>query len=297
MPEPWQDVDRAATWLRRLADRFSPDVVHLNGYCHAALPWPGPAIVVGHSSVLAWWRAVKGEDAPPAYDEYAKRVREGLRSAATVVFPTVAAMEDTRAAHGDGFHATVIANARRHGVFLPAEKQPFVLGAGRAWDEAKNVALLDSAAAGLDCSVFIAGETAAPGGAKRAFAHAHALGALGEEALAGWLSRARVFALPARYEPFGLAALEAGLAGCALVLGDIASLREVWGDAALYVNPDDAGALQRALRSLMDDTALASSLGKRARARAVRFSVERQARAYLQLYDELVTKGACSCAS
>ncbi len=32
--------------------------------------------------------------------------------------------------------------------------------------------------------------------------------------------------LPARYEPFGLSVLEAALSGCALVLGDIPSLRE-----------------------------------------------------------------------
>jgi glycogen(starch) synthase len=52
--------------------------------------------------------------------------------------------------------------------------------------------------------------------------------------------------LPARYEPFGLSVLEAALSGCALVLGDIASLREVWGGAACYVRPGDSRAAPRA---------------------------------------------------
>lgn len=36
------------------------------------------------------------------------------------------------------------------------------------------------------------------------------------------------------YEPFGIAPLEAALCGCTVVANDIASLREVWGDDALY---------------------------------------------------------------
>ena len=60
-----------------------------------------------------------------------------------------------------------------------------------------------------------------------------------------WLRRATIFALPARYEPFGLSALEAGLAGCALVLGDI-PMREVWHDAAMFVPPEQPAALENA---------------------------------------------------
>ena len=35
------------------------------------------------------------------------------------------------------------------------------------------------------------------------------------------INTASIYALPARYEPFGLSILEAALSGCALVLGDI----------------------------------------------------------------------------
>ena len=52
------------------------------------------------------------------------------------------------------------------------------------------------------------------------------------------MGRAAIYALPARYEPFGLSILEAALSGCALVIGDIPSLREIWADAALFVPSD-----------------------------------------------------------
>src|SRR5215208_260477 len=34
MEEPWREVERAGEWLLALEDRFGPDLVHLNGYCH-----------------------------------------------------------------------------------------------------------------------------------------------------------------------------------------------------------------------------------------------------------------------
>ena len=40
MPDPWSDVDEAGRFLQGLARAEEPDVVHLNGYAHAALPWP-----------------------------------------------------------------------------------------------------------------------------------------------------------------------------------------------------------------------------------------------------------------
>jgi glycosyltransferase involved in cell wall biosynthesis len=95
---------------------------------------------------------------------------------------------------------------------------------------------------------------------------------------------AAIFAEPARYEPFGLAALEAGLAGCALVLGDVPSLREVWRDAAVFVEPDDDDGLESALRQLIDDSRLRADYAVRARRRALTYSPQRMARGYLAAY-------------
>ena len=98
---------------------------------------------------------------------------------------------------------------------------------------------------------------------------------------------ASIFALPARYEPFGLSVLEAALAGCALVLGDIPSLREVWGDAALYVPPEDHDALHAALQRLIADADLRERMAVRAHVRARRYSPEAMVRAYRRAYGDL----------
>src|SRR5438046_623657 len=42
MPDALDDVAAAGEWLLGLADGLKPDVVHLNSYSHAALPWLAP---------------------------------------------------------------------------------------------------------------------------------------------------------------------------------------------------------------------------------------------------------------
>jgi glycosyltransferase involved in cell wall biosynthesis len=98
------------------------------------------------------------------------------------------------------------------------------------------------------------------------------------------LATASIFTAPATYEPFGLAALEAGRAGCALVLGDIPSLREVWGDAALFADPRNDEELERCIRSLIDDPLLRAEYARRARRRALRYSPRRMALSYVGAY-------------
>src|SRR5437773_1032296 len=88
MEDPWEDVDRGGDWLLQLAARVRPDLIHLNSYCHAVLSWNAPVLVAGHSCVLSWWRAVKGDHAPAQYDQYRARVAAGLAAADLVVAPS-----------------------------------------------------------------------------------------------------------------------------------------------------------------------------------------------------------------
>src|SRR3954452_11529602 len=81
MDEPWSDVDRAGEWLLGLAREVGPDLIHLNSYSHAILPFDAPVLIVAHSCVLSWWRAVKDEPAPAVYNEYRRRVAAGLNAA------------------------------------------------------------------------------------------------------------------------------------------------------------------------------------------------------------------------
>ncbi|MFP2899702.1 glycosyltransferase family 4 protein, partial [Corallococcus sp. 4LFB] len=93
MDAPWDDVRAAGEWLLALEARLSPDVVHLNGYCHGAWPFRAPVLVVAHSCVLSWWEAVKGEPAPARYHRYREEVARGLHAASVVVAPTRAMLE------------------------------------------------------------------------------------------------------------------------------------------------------------------------------------------------------------
>jgi len=102
------------------------------------------------------------------------------------------------------------------------------------------------------------------------------------------LGHAAIFAAPARYEPFGLGILEAAASGCALVLGDIVSLRETWAGAAVFVPPDDKAGWHASLRELIADSDRRRHLSEAARQRAQSFSREVMARGYAALYNELL---------
>ena len=277
MPDPWEDVAAAGGWLLELERYAQPVVVHLNGYAHAALPWTVPVVVVAHSDVLSWWDAVRGHEPPPEYDRYREAVARGLQAADAVVAPTAAVARDLRQHYGAG-DATVIVNGRSDEGLTPAAPEPFILTSGRIWDPAKNAEAVARVAPLLSWPVVVAGEDEVP------TRGVQALGRLPAYELAGWLRRAAIFALPARYEPFGFGVLEAGLAGCALVLGDIPSLREVWGDAALFVPPDDDRALADALEHLIADDAARAAYADAARQRARRFTAGRMAASYLEVY-------------
>jgi glycogen(starch) synthase len=290
--EPWKDVDLAGEWLLNVAAEVDPDVVHLSGYNHATLPWGRPVLITAHSCVLSWWRAVKGESAPAAYDEYARRVRTGLAAADLVVAPSAAMLAALTDEYGVHFESRVIPNAVSHDGFTPAVKRPFIFAAGRVWDEAKNLATLDRAAASVPWPVQIAGNPVHSNGGRFEFQNANSLGDLAREDVARWLAHAAIFAWPAIYEPFGLAPLEAGLCSCALVLGDIASLREIWNDAALFVSATDTCALEDALNYLIEHPSAREEMALRARARALQFSPEKMAIAYARAYrDCLERKG------
>lgn len=272
MDDPWEDVRQAGDWLLALEERLRPDIVHLNGYVHGALPWRAPKLIAGHSCVLSWWRAVHGEDAPPSWNTYREKVREGLRAATLVIAPTHAMLESLIEHYGPLARTRVIHNGRDPGLFAPAIKEQLIFAAGRAWDHAKNLETLASIRDRLPWPVHIAG------------AGTHPLGRLSHVEVRGWLARASIYALPARYEPFGLSILEAALSGCALVIGDIPSLREIWGNAAMFVPPDSPDALHSALMQLIADPERLACMARRARARAAGFSAARMAAEYVAAY-------------
>lgn len=299
MDDPWDDVAESGRWVLSLEEQFDPDVVHLNSYGHGALAWRNPFIVTAHSCVLSWWDAVKRERLPDRWNRYRDEVARSLKAADVLTTPSRAMLQAVESHYGPGLPGCrlVVPNGRSARLFQTAKKEPFVLSAGRLWDEAKNMEAVTCVASKLPWPVYLAGEARSPDGAAVHVENCRTLGRLSAAELAAWYARASIYALPARYEPFGLSALEAGLAGCVLVLGDIASLREIWGDAALYVPPDDCDRLEAVLRELIANPPLRLTMARDAATRAREFTPDRMASGYLGAYKTALGKRSSVCVS
>ncbi len=287
MQNPWDDVDASGPWLLDLEKDFAPDVIHLNTFAHGVLPWRAPVLIVGHSCVYSWFSWVRGMAPPPEWRHYRESVMRGLMAARCVTAPSRTMLVSLHLYYGDFTSVAPIPNGIRPGEYQPMKKEPMIFSAGRLWDEAKNIGLLQQAAPDLPWPVFVAGETRGPEGGHRDMENVIPLGMLPQGEMADWMGRAAVYALPARYEPFGLSALEAGLSGCALVLGNIPSLREVWGNAALYVDPDNDRELVAAVRNLSEDETMRNTFASLARRRALTYTADRMADKYVALYNRL----------
>ncbi|HEU0016286.1 MAG TPA: glycosyltransferase family 4 protein, partial [Longimicrobium sp.] len=176
--------------------------------------------------------------------------------------------------------------------------EPVVLSVGRLWDRAKGVDVLDDAAGLLGAGappVHVIGETAAPHGEAVALRHAVAHGRVERAEVDAWMRRASVYVAASRYEPFGLAPLEAALHGCALVLSDTGSFRELWDGCAEFFPPGDAPALAAAIARVVGDEKLRARLAASARRRAARrYTAERMAAEYIDLYAELARTRAAA---
>ncbi len=282
MDDPWDDLRRGGEWLLSLARVLRPDVVHLSSHVLGGLGWPVPAVVETHGSVCAWWEAVHGVPAPAALDRYRAEVRRGLLGAARVVAPSKAMLEDLARHHGPLPGARVVYPARTLTPVRGLAKEAWVLTTGRPADEGSNVEVLETAARSIPIRVAGPGQAT---GAERHAAGLELVGPLGPEALRMAMARAAIYAHPALYEASGLMPLEAALQGCALVLSDVPTLRELWEGAAVFVPPRDAEAWRTALRMLLDETPRRRRLAEAARARAGSFRPERQAEEMLRVYE------------
>ena len=101
-------------------------------------------------------------------------------------------------------------------------------------------------------------------------------------ARADLMAGAAVFALPSRYEGFGLPPLEAMASGVPVVATAAGAVPEVCGDGALIVGVGDEDAFTGALEAVLDDGP--GGLVERGRARAASFTWERCAAELDQLY-------------
>jgi glycogen(starch) synthase len=296
MADAGEDVPAAAAWLRSLAEAWAADVVHLNQMAYSACGMPAPTVVAVHSDVLSWFSEVRGEPAPPEWKRYAEWVRNGLRAADEVVAPTEYRAALVRRHYGAEGVAVVPNGVDSPGPVPEGGRDLFAITVGRLWDAGKGADVLDEAArrlAGAVPSIHALGETVSPEGGGPSLRGLRCWGRVPRAEVDAALRRSRVYVAPSRYEPFGLAPLEAALHGCALVLSDIGSFRELWDGCAEFVPAEDSAALAAALRGLHEDPARVERLAAAARRRALRrYGADAMAEGYLRLYQGLRPGGA-----
>lgn len=296
-PLEWmQDNQRAlssvAPALMRIIDEFNPELVLSSQYCFGALRCDIPRIVIAHSDVLSWAEACRPRGLDPSdwLNTYIALVQAGLDGADAVVAPTRWMLDALDSNFSLPSVRQVIANGRTlPGVNMTAKRRMQAVTAGRLWDEAKNIKLLED----LDSPIplLIAGETGHKCSSLTAESvDLHLLGPLDENAMLSLFRESAIYICTSRYEPFGLAPLEAAQCGCAVLANDIPSLREVWGDAALYFTGPQS--LSSWLWRLSDHPWLLNEAREIGATHAREFTTERMTEGYLDLFRSILKQSS-----
>jgi glycosyltransferase involved in cell wall biosynthesis len=283
------EIRRTGCALAEIADRESADIVQLNSAAMLTdCEFSQPVVVVQHSCVTTWWQAVREGPLPRDFAWRRDLIECGLNAADAVVAPSAAFAAQLSRTYGLNRAVRSVHNGRGA---LPMKKRgpdDFVFTVGRLWDEGKNVGTLDEAASRLNVPVEAVGPLAGPNGATVSFKNLRTPGELRLSEIADRLAARPVFASPALYEPFGLSVLEAAQAGCALVLSDIPTFRELWAGAAMFVQPQDSGGFAAAIERLLANPARRTQLAAAARMRALRYTPEAMASRMAQIYADLL---------
>jgi glycogen synthase len=279
------DVERSRRYLQELIRGVRPNLLHSNQLCYGSVKADIPRIVVAHSDVVSWWQSVHGTEPPEEeWRWYRSEVRNGLWSADLVVAPSQWMMSTLVDNYDFNTETRVIYNGRDVALFKSSStRSNYALSVGRVWDRGKQLDLLLNQ--NLDIPVYIAGPNEDPGKNTRI------TGFASQSELRGFYSRAAIYVATSRYEPFGLAPVEAALSGCALVLNDIPVFRELWHDCAVYFEQNNATALARAVSDLSINESKRQEFADRAQSRArEKFSASRMANEYCAIYEQVLAR-------
>lgn len=282
------EVRATARSIAALAAARNVNLIQLNQPAFAAEPMSAPVLAVAHSCVATWWDAVEGTPLPPSFAWQARLMREGLIDADRIACPSASFAAAVRATYRLPRLPEVVHNGRTPIVTAAKPLEELALTAGRLWDRGKDAATLDRAAARIDVPIRAAGATAGPHGETIALKHLHTLGSIDTSALAGELASRPVFVSAALYEPFGLSVLEAAQAGCALVLSDIPTFRELWEEVATFVAPGDDAGFADAVETLAGDPVQRDVWGALARRQAARFTPAAMAGGMTEIYRDVL---------
>ena len=300
MQEGEADFKDASNYLTGICREQRPDIFHTTQFCFGTLPVQVPKVVVAQGDLVSWWLAVHGREPKESrwMRWYRDTVTRGLLGADLVVTPTQWMQEMLARSYVRPPDTAVVHNGRNPIFFNPyVTKEESILSIGRLWDAGKQVNLLTQQRHAFPvCIVGADHPVASPRLPIRADVKVSTeelcvalKGPQTENQLRLLYSKAPIFAATARYDPMGFSTIEAALSRCALVVNDIPSFRESWGDAALYFETNDGAGLSDALRLLSSDRELCRGYASRAYQRArERFTAARMTSSYLELYRGLL---------
>jgi glycosyltransferase involved in cell wall biosynthesis len=100
---------------------------------------------------------------------------------------------------------------------------------------------------------------------------------------------ARLLVFPSLYEGFGLPPLEAMACGCPVVVSNVASLPEVCGDAAYYVDPYNIESIAQGMYEVLTDETLRQGLIQKGLERVKFFSWEKSAKEHIRIFEDILS--------
>lgn len=277
------ELERSAEAAAAIAAAAGCELAHLHTPAFAPA-FPIPTLAMAHSCPRTWAEAVYGRAAP---DWRAEAIREGLLCADVAAAPSAAFAAALQQSYALPRAPVVLRNGAAPAP-APALGAPaaYALTAGRLWDAAKDAATLDAAAGLARTPILAAGALRNPMGGEARFARLRCTGPLPREALQTRLARRPIYVSAAVYEPFGLGVLEAAQAGCALVLADIPTHRELWEGAAVFAPPRAPASFAAAIDGLAATPAARALWATAAAYRAKRYNREAMLDAALKAWRE-----------
>lgn len=271
-----------AAALLQMAHGFGAQLLHSNQFCYGAAEIGVPKVVTAHSDVLSWARACKSGELERSswLERYCSLVDKGLRGADAVTAPTAWMLDELGESFPSRPEGAVVPNGRT--IVTPPARVRRLQAAtvGRLWDEAKDIALLAKTTSPMP--LVIAGETECESGHVAPLAGISIRGVLSDLEVLRLFGESAVYVCTSKYEPFGLAPLEAALCGCAVVARDIPSLREIWEDAALWFKNEKE--LSAILTRLFDDPQFLDNARYKSGEQAKKFSRDRMVHGYRAVY-------------
>lgn len=299
MQEAEQDLPESSAFLMSLVQELRPDVLHLNQFCYGNLPVHVPRVVMAQGDLITWRQAVhdRAAQTPRSLHWYRRTVLNGIAGADAVVAPSDWMLDRICDCYMQPSRAQVIYPGRNPIFFNPyISKDDCVLAVGRLVDAGRQVFLLTQQPQPLPVCIVGAEQTVPTpripirADVKVATEQTSVAirGPQTDAQLRALYSRASIYAATSRYEPLGMAPLEAAFSRCAIVANDIPSYREIWGDAALYFRTNDGASLAENIRRLNEDRPMRRAYAELAYTRArERFTTKRMIDQYLQLYRSL----------